>query len=337
MPLFKLLLQRVISLSGEDRQWSAGPQVEPLEERRMYASHVKYVPKFSHVVVVMEENQAEDEVIGNSQLSYFNVLANGGADFTNSFAETHPSQPNYLALFSGSTQGVTTDDPSGPFSDSNLAEALIAKGQTYATYADALPFDGYTGSDSGEYVTKHDPASDFTNIPSSTHLTFNDFPQTAAGFANLPTVSFVIPDLLHDMHDGSPLEANNWLKLNLGAYARWATANNSLLIISWDEDDNTSVNRIPTIFYGANVKTDVYTETIDHYNVLRTIEDMYGLSHFGYSGEYGDIRDCWTNPPPATKATVVNAAAQPRAAEVTELAAAAPQKQIDDLKSLLDD
>jgi acid phosphatase len=313
-----------------------GPHLEALEERRLFSSHVLYVPKFSHVVVVMEENEAENEIIGNSQLGYFNTLANGGADFSNSFAETHPSQPNYLALFSGSTQGVTTDNPSGPFSDSNLAEALIAKGHTYATYADGLPSDGYTGGDIGEYVTKHDPASDFTNIPSSTHHAFTDFPQTAAGFKNLPTVSFVIPDLLHDMHDGSPLEANNWLKINLGAYARWATANNSLLIVSWDEDDDTSVNKIPTIFYGANVKPNVYSETIDHYNVLRTIEDMYGLSHFGLSGEYGDIRDVWTAPKTATAAVVRSASAEVAAVDVTVLAAA-PQKQIDDLKSLLDD
>jgi hypothetical protein len=79
------------------------------------------------------------------------------------------------------------------------------------------------------------------------------------------------------------------------AYATWAKANNSLLVVTWDEDDNGENNQIPTIFYGANVKTGAYGEPVTHYNVLSTLEQMYGLNTTGNAATVPAITDIWVH------------------------------------------
>ena len=74
-------------------------------------------------------------------------------------------------------------------------------------------------------------------------------------YASLPTVAFVIPNLDNDMHDGTIAQGDAWLNNNLSAYAAWAKGNNSLLVVTWDEAENSESNQIPTIFFGANVRT----------------------------------------------------------------------------------
>jgi hypothetical protein len=86
---------------------------------------------------------------------------------------------------------------------------------------------------------------------------------------------------------------DSWLKNNLSGYVQWAKTHNSLLIVTWDENDGSAGNQIPTIFVGPMVKTGHYSENINHYNVLRTLEDMYGLSHVGNSATATPISDCW--------------------------------------------
>jgi acid phosphatase len=234
---------------------------ESFEIRRLLSAGV---PSFNKIVVVMEENKGYDDIIGNSQAPYINSLAKGGALFTNSYAVTHPSQPNYLALFSGSTQGVTDDDDH-TFSGANLDSQLKAAGKTFVGYAE----------DSSE--RKHDPWESFTNA-SGDGESFDNFP---TDFSKLPDVSFVSPNADNDMHDGTISQADRWLNSNIDAYAKWAKANNSLLIVQWDEDDGGAANHIATIAYGANVKTGNYSEHIDHYNVLATLEAANGLSYLG--------------------------------------------------------
>jgi hypothetical protein len=100
-------------------------------------------------------------------------------------------------------------------------------------------------------------------------------------FTRLPTVSFVIPDLDHDMHDGTVAQADRWLRAHVGDYARWARHHRSLLLVTWDEDDYGAGNRIPTIAVGAGVRAGPAHQRITHYNVLRTIEDAYRLRPLG--------------------------------------------------------
>ena len=91
------------------------------------------------------ENHAYGEVIGSPQAPYLNRLARQGALFTDSRAITHPSEPNYLALFSGSTQGVSDDSCPHQFSAPNLGSELIAAGRTFTGYSESLPAAGSSG------------------------------------------------------------------------------------------------------------------------------------------------------------------------------------------------
>ena len=115
-----------------------------------------------------------------------------------------------------------------------------------------------------------------------------------SNLAALPTVSFVMPNLDHDLHDGTVAQADQWLQDNLGAYAAWAPKHNSLLVITNDEDDFTPVNRIATVIVGAHVKPVSYAGRIDHYTVLRTIEDAYGLAPIGASARARPITAIWS-------------------------------------------
>lgn len=250
-------------------------------------------PRFAHVVVVMEENHSFGDIIGSASAPYLNSLATQGASFTDSFAITHPSQPNYVALFSGSTQGLTSDACPHTFTVNNLGNEIRGAGLSFTGYAESMPSDGYTGCTSGEYARKHSPWTNFSDLPTTTNLRFTHFPTTTTGFAALPTLSFVIPNLLDDMHDGTVAAGDTWLRTHLDTYAQWAKTNNSLLVVTWDEDDDSMSNQIPTLFVGAHVTPGNYAEKITHYTVLRTIEDAYGLGHLGSSASVAPITDVW--------------------------------------------
>ncbi len=173
----------------------------------------------------------------------------------------------------------------------NLASELLAAGYTFIGFAEGLPTVGSTVCSAGKYARKHVPWANFTNVPPTNSLPFSAFPM--GNYASLPTVSFVIPDNDNNMHDGSIAQGDAWLNRQLSAYANWAVANNSLLIVTWDEDDNGSRNQIPTVFYGAHVKAGTYNEQISHYNVLSTLEQMYGLPKTGYAANAPVITDIW--------------------------------------------
>jgi acid phosphatase len=238
------------------------------------------LPRPAHVVVVIEENHSAAQIIGSASATYINALAAGGASFSNSHAITHPSEPNYLALFSGSAQGVSSDDCPQRFAAPSLGAEALSAGLTFSGYSESMPSDGFTGCTSGEYARKHNPWSDFPAIPRADNRTLADFP---ASFAALPTISFVVPNLLDDMHDGTVAQGDAWLRKHLSGYAQWARSHHSLLIVTWDENDGSPGNQIATIVAGAGVKPGTYRQDITHYNVLRTIEDCYGLPHAGAS------------------------------------------------------
>ena len=254
------------------------------------------VPAPDHVVVVVMENHAYSQVIGSSSAPYINSLRTGGAVLTESYAQTHPSQPNYYALFSGSTQGVTDDSCVTPgfSSAANLASELIAAGKTWASYNESLPSQGSTTCSSGNYAQKHDPWFGFANVPTSSAKTFAQFP---ADYSTLPDVSFVTPNLCSDMHDCSISTGDTWLKNNLDAYAQWAKTHNSLLVVTFDEDNRLAGNRIPTVLYGQPVTAGSSSATTyNHYNLLRTLEDSQGLTtHAGNASSASDITGIWAS------------------------------------------
>lgn len=243
--------------------------------------------RWRHVIVVVEENHARGQIIGNPSAPYVNHLAATGANFAQFHAETHPSQPNYLALFSGGTQGVTDDSCPHTFTSNDLAHQLLASGRTFAGYAEGLPRTGSQVCASGYYARKHCPWIDFADLPSSVNRPFTAFP---SDFATLPTLSFVMPNLEHDMHNGTIAQADSWLHTHLGAYARWAGAHHSLLLVTWDEDDDTTRNQIPTIAVGAGVTRGKIEQRVSHYSVLRTLEDAYGLKPLGHAASATPVR-----------------------------------------------
>lgn len=206
-------------------------------------------------------------------------LADQSAVFTKSYAITHPSQPNYLALFSGSTQGVTSDRCLSRLRDRpNLGAQLIAAGHTFAGYSEGLPEPGYRGCYHGRYAAKHNPWVNFDNVPDSANLPFSAFP---ADYAQLPTVSFVVPDLCDDMHDCTVATGDKWAARHLEPYRQWAAGHDSLLIITFDEDDGRAGNQILTLVAGARVRPGTYAQRIDHYSVLRTLEEFWSLKPIG--------------------------------------------------------
>jgi hypothetical protein len=258
----------------------------------------KDIPVYKHIIIVMEENHAFHQIIGSPNAPYINELAKNGVLFTDSHGVGHPSQPNYLALFSGSMQGVNSDGclVGRQFKTPNLGAALIAKKLTFTGFAQTMPKEGFLGCTKGFhgitagnlYARKHTPWVNWigtgeNSIPVSASQPMTAFPKS---FDKLPTVAFVIPDMDHDMHniglagDAAAIRrGDKWLKNNLKDYAEWAKANNSLLIITYDEDDydNANGNKILTIFYGDKLKKGEYNEHITHYVILHTIEVMYGL------------------------------------------------------------
>jgi hypothetical protein len=250
------------------------------------------LPAFAHVLIVIEENRSAGHIIGNKAAPYINALAANGAMMAQSFAETHPSEPNYLALFAGDTFGVTSDScPVNGGNLPNLGSQLLAAGYTFVGYAEGLPAPGSTACGAGKYARKHVPWANFTNVPATSSLPFSAFP--AGNYAGLPTVSFVIPNNDDNMHDGSIAQGDTWLSRELSGYAEWARANNSLLIVTWDEDDKSQSNQIPTVIYGAHVRPGTYNEQINHYNVLATLEQMYGLPKIGNAANATAITDIW--------------------------------------------
>jgi phosphatidylinositol-3-phosphatase len=257
------------------------------------------VPRPDHIVLVIEENKSYGQIIGNKAAEYLNQLAGNGAVFDNSFAITHPSQPNYLALFSGSTHGVTNDQCPINVAGENLGSELQKKGLSFAIYSESMPTVGYEGCFAAKrlYVRKHNPAVNWQgkNLRPEANMPFDLFP---SDFSKLPTVSILIPNQINNMHDGRTISeqitrGDVWLRNNLNSYVRWAQRHNSLLIITWDEDDGLGNNHIATIFAGPMVKAGSYHEHIDHYDVLRTIGEMYGLSPMGNTANAEPVTNTW--------------------------------------------
>ena len=257
------------------------------------------IPHPDHIVIVIMENHGYSQIIGSSSAPYINSLAADpkGALFTNSHGTAHPSQPNYLQFYSGSNQGVTGDGfPTvNPFTTLNLGSSLISASKTFITYSEDLPSVGYNGSTSGNYARKHNPCANWmgasTNgVPTTVNQPFTSYP---TDYTTLPTVSYVVPNLQNDMHDGTVAQGDAWIQTHISGYATWCKTHNSLLIITFDEDNNTTPNQIPTIFVGEKVLAGQYAELINHYNVLRTLDDIYGLPYSGSASTATPITDCW--------------------------------------------
>ena len=244
-----------------------------------------------HIVVVVLENKHRSQVIGGRHAPYLNKLARQGANMTRSYGVTHPSQPNYFALFSGSTRGVRSNACPQRFKKAqNLGSQLRRAGFSFTGYSESLPKTGFTGCVRGRYQRKHNPWVNFGNLPRSTNQPFSAFPRD---YRKLPTVSFVSPDMCHGMHDCSVRTGDGWMKKHFDRYAQWAKRNNSWLVVTFDENAGGSVHPIFTILVGEGIRPGRYAERMNHYTLLRTIEKAYGLRPLGRAAKQRPLSTIW--------------------------------------------
>jgi len=253
-----------------------------------------HVPRFDHVLVVVMENKSYDR----ARVQPFTAtLVAGGASFANSHAVAHPSQPNYLALWSGSTMGVTSDrcPPVGcPWTTENLGHACEAKGIAWNAYCEDLPFAGSDITRQGLYVRKHAPWVNWSNVDATRARPLPDL-ERAIVADSLPALAFVIPNLHHDTHD-PPYGArfgDTWLAAHVPGWLS-ALGPRGLLVLTWDEDDYSEFNHILTVFAGPLVRPGVISQReVSDYSVLRTIGDGLGLTPFGAAAVDSPVVDVW--------------------------------------------
>jgi acid phosphatase len=208
-----------LAVAGLAAAGCSSPTTAPTTPSPTTAQSAGNLPRPEHVVVVVMENHGLDQILGTSNAPYINQLARTGALFTNASAIAHPSQPNYLALFSGDTHGVTNDSCPHSFSAPNLGRQLLDAHLSFTGYSENLPGVGYAGCEAGDYARKHNPWVNFTNVPGAANQPFTTF---GPDYATLPTVSIVVPNLCNDMHDCGVHTGDTWIKNKLDGFVQWA-------------------------------------------------------------------------------------------------------------------
>jgi acid phosphatase len=263
------------------------------------------VPRLRHVALVVFENHTYEEIVGSRDAPTFARLAAQGALLTRYSAVTHPSLPNYLALVSGSTQGITDDCTSCSVAAPSIADTLEQTGKSWKAYAEGIPRAGYTGAESGRYAKKHVPFLYFRDIASSpvrrARVIGFDVLDADLAAARLPAFALIVPDLCHDMHDCSVATGDRWLAGILPRLRR-ALGPAGVLFVVFDEDDYSATGggRVAAYALGKTVKTGVRDqEPTGHYGLLRTIEDALGLPRLGRSAAVPPIGRIWQGSGPA--------------------------------------
>jgi phosphatidylinositol-3-phosphatase len=250
----------------------------------------------SHIVVVVLENREYPEVIGSGVAPYINSLASRYGLATASYAVTHPSLPNYLALTSGSTHGIESDCTSCSVSAPNVVDQLEAAGLAWKAYMEDLPRPCFLGASAGGYVKKHDPFAYYTDIASNPARCRRIVPLTALASdlraGTLPTYSFISPNLCDDGHDCRLGTADRFLARTMPAVIH-ELGPRGFLVLTWDEGTldtgccgGSHGGRIATIVAGAGVARGARTaQALDHYGVLATIERALGLAPLAHAGD----------------------------------------------------
>jgi acid phosphatase len=250
------------------------------------------LPNFNHVYVIVMENKEYGSIVGSSAAPYLNSLIARYGEATNLYAETHPSEPNYIALTSGGLQGTSTDG-SYDLTVPNLFDQVEASGRTWHLYAQGYPGGCYrpyiAGAVAdgpgaiGDYVRKHNPAISYTSIASSPTRCANitklaGFDPAAADF------EMIIPNEINDMHSSSTGAGDGFLKEFVPEITGSPAFARSVLFITWDEGSGNDQGggHIATVVVSPGMKPGSrFTEPATHYSMLRTIELAWGLPLLG--------------------------------------------------------
>ena len=265
------------------------------------------IPNFSHVFIIVMENREYDDVIGSPDAPYLNQLAATYALATRYYAVRHPSLPNYLALISGSTQGMTDDCATCTVDGANLVGQLEAHHKTWTAYMEDYPGSCFNGTVAGGplawigqdgYVRRHDPFIYFDNIRENPDrcrqiVPLSQFESDLAG-NRLSDFVWITPNLRHDMHSGSTRAGDDWLASFVPKILQSsAWKSNGVLFIVWDEGRSNQGccadvvgGHVPALVIAAKgvrgYRSDV---PYSHYSLLRTIEDAWHLGYLGYAGD----------------------------------------------------
>jgi phosphatidylinositol-3-phosphatase len=262
------------------------------------------VPSFRHIYLLVMENKSPADIVGRPDAPFLNHLIDRYASATNYRAVTHPSQPNYLALFSGSTHGIA-DNESHEIGGPTIASQLDAAGRSWRVAAENVPGGCYTGalaSDGpdgvGTYARKHNPAISFTDIQESTSRCANivDFSHFEPGAADY---QFIVPNLCNQMHDCSVAVGDAFLKQFVGdliVSPRWSS--DDVLFLTWDEGRPSPQNSVPFIVVSDRVKSGYVSATpYTHYSLLRTVQAAWQLPCLRESCSANPLSDFFSNVP----------------------------------------
>src|SRR4051812_47440219 len=239
-------------------------------------------PRWEHVVWIVMENKAYSRIIAAPDAPYLNALAAACGSASSFFATARPSLPNYIAMTSGDTFGIT--DNNGPLSHPLAGESIFSQlGGDWRALQESMPANCATAS-GGMYAARHNPATYFTNVAGACqtqNVALADPPDLSARF------TFVTPNLCNGMHDCGVPAGDLWLSqwvpkiLATPQYRAGTTA----VFITWDEDDGSAAQQIPTLVVAPSVPSGTGDATrYDHYSMLRTTEEMLGLPLLGQAG-----------------------------------------------------
>ncbi len=259
------------------------------------------IPNFDHIILIVLENTGYSVAMNASSMPHFAGLAQKNVLLTNYYAISHPSLPNYLALISGSTQGLTSDCTDCYVNAPNLADALDQAGKTWKAYMESMPSPCFVGSDDS-YVQRHDPFVYFDSIrlnASVCNRSVVPMTELSADLSanTLPNFSFIMPNLCNSGHDCSVSTADNWLSGMVSALqASPALGDNSLIVITFDEgkssDGSTCCGltrgggHVATILISPKARSAFQDNTpYNHYSLLRTILAAWNLPALGNTAE----------------------------------------------------
>ncbi len=247
-------------------------------------SHAVAGKYFDRAIFVIFENANYSNVI---KQPYFKSLADQGATFTNILAVTHPSQGNYIALTSGSMNGIK-DDSIRDVNANNIIDLLEARGLTWKVYAESFPGKCFTGKLQGTYARKHNPFISYLDIQKNPKRCANivNTPQfdVDAKNGNLPNYVFYVPDLKNDGHDTGVAFADSWYKQKFSQYINDGNfMKNSVVISTFDESGVGPRNQIYTSIVGGSVKPTVIAGNMTIYSLLNLMEDNWNLGTLGKS------------------------------------------------------
>jgi hypothetical protein len=255
------------------------------------------IPDFEHVILVVLENKESGRVLDSRNAPTLSLYGRRYARITQSYGVTHPSLPNYLALVSGSTWGITTNCVACSVNARSLADTIEASGRSWKTYAEGLPRPGFLGVSSGRYAKKHNPFAYFRPIAANPERAQRLVPlrELATDLAanDLPDFALVVPDLCHSMHDCPVSVGDRWLRRTVGPLLGLP---HTAIFITFDEG-GTSVRgggHIATLAVGTAVRAGVrFRPVTNHYGLLRTIEQAWGLPRLGRSATTRPITGIW--------------------------------------------